>query len=382
VIPNTRVKQRAVSDPRFLHDCISALQLAEYLVSFTCTIGSALPPLLPFIQSKPRLRTLRIEARLTEEQSKIVCQLRGLHNITLENASSAVMDALPGWAESLRSTLEHLTIHTSPYLNRTVLQRTIKYLPKLRGLHVIGCLGVSHVDILSVTEYTPLLESLATTVMEPDFMCDLPRTSLTALKHFAVEFIACRSSPDSGIAAVPASLVISLLSLTRFTHLASLALRLSDRQPFPTALIEKIVEMHGIHLRSARFMGFTLGSQGLETLMECEGLEKLAVSVPVEDIYTFASALAGTATLHTLVDVVEHGAHGKQTSLTTDRVRVLLEDVPSLARVVSENRLWTSRPTPYGPETRLERMKSSRGRGTGIWFTPPPEGRCIEGRCI
>jgi len=59
--------------------------------------------------------------------------------------------------------------------------------------------------------------------------------------------------------------------------------------------------------------------------------------------YTFASALAGTATLHTLVDVVEHGAHGKQTSLTTDRVRVLLEDVPSLARVVSENRLWTVR---------------------------------------
>ena len=162
---------------------------------------------------------------------------------------------------------------------------------------------------------------------------------------------------------MPCSLVISLLSLTRFTHLASLALRLSDRQPFPTALIEKIVEIHGIHLRSARFMGFTLGSQGLETLMECDGLEKLAISVPVEDIvsfcrffcqrgfrldariiqYTFASALAGTATLHTLVDVVEHGAHGKQTSLTTDRVRVLLEDVPSLARVVSENRLWTVR---------------------------------------
>ena len=115
MIPNTRVKQRAAPDPRFLQDCISALQVAEYLVSFTCTIGSALPPLLPFIQSKPRLRKLRIEARLTEEQSKIVCQLRGLHSITLENASSALMDALPGWAESLRSTLEHLTIHVSGF---------------------------------------------------------------------------------------------------------------------------------------------------------------------------------------------------------------------------------------------------------------------------
>ena len=118
-----------------------------------------------------------------------------------------------------------------------------------------------------------------------DFICDLPRTSLTELKHFAVEFIACRSvSPDAGIRTVPSSLIVSLLSLTRFTHLASLALRLSDQQPFPTTLVEDVVEMHGVHLRSVRFMGFTLDSQGIESLMECEGLEKLAISVPAEDI--------------------------------------------------------------------------------------------------
>lgn len=115
MIPNTRTKQRTIPDPRFLHECISALQVAEYLASFTCTIGSALPPLLPFIQLKQRLHILRIEARLTEEQSKLVCQLRGLHSVTLENASSAVMDALPGWAESLKSTLEHMTIHVSGF---------------------------------------------------------------------------------------------------------------------------------------------------------------------------------------------------------------------------------------------------------------------------
>lgn len=31
-------------------------------------------------------------------------------------------------------------------------------------------------------------------------------------------------------------------------------------------------------------MGFTLGSDELDSLMECEGLEKLAVSVPADDI--------------------------------------------------------------------------------------------------
>jgi len=115
VIPNTRVKQKTFPDPRFLRDCISALEVSDSLNSFTCTVGSALPPLLPFIRSKPRLRTLRIEARLTREQSELLCQLRGLHSLTLENASSAVMDALPKWAESLRSTLEHLTIHVSRF---------------------------------------------------------------------------------------------------------------------------------------------------------------------------------------------------------------------------------------------------------------------------
>lgn len=115
VIPNTRVKQRTLPDPRFFRDCISALQVADYLASFTCTIGSALAPLLPFIQSKSRLHTLRIEAHLTEEQTKLVCQLRGLHSVTLENASSAVMNALPNWAESLKTTLKHLTIHVSRF---------------------------------------------------------------------------------------------------------------------------------------------------------------------------------------------------------------------------------------------------------------------------
>jgi len=115
VIPNTRVKRRTFPDPRFLRDCISALDVCDILNSFTCTVGSALPLLLPVIRSRSCLRTLRIEARLTGEQIELLCQLRGLHSLTLENASSAVMDALPKWAGSLSSTLEHLTLHVSRF---------------------------------------------------------------------------------------------------------------------------------------------------------------------------------------------------------------------------------------------------------------------------
>lgn len=369
VIPNTRVKQKTFPDPRFLRDCISALEVSGFLNSFTCTVGSALPPLLPFLQSKLRLHALRIEAYLTGEQTELLCQLRGLHSLTLENASSAVMDALPKWAESLRSTLEHLTIHMSPYLNRTVLQNTVQHLPRLRGFYVVGCLRVTHVDILTVTEYTPDLESLALTVWDTGFASNLPRTCLTTLKHLAVELIPCRLPSDAERTDLPESLIFSLLSLTRSTHLASLALRLSERQQFPTSLINEIVEMHGPHLRGVRFMGFTPNLRGLQSLMRCDGLEKLAISIPTDDIDSFTSVLATSTSLHTLVDVVNHGTYGKR--LTTDRVKTLLEEVPSLNRVVSEHRLWTSRSTPFGPETRLELIKSSRG--TGFWFTPPIE---------
>ncbi len=59
--------------------------------------------------------------------------------------------------------------------------------------------------------------------------------------------------------------------------------------------------------------------------------------------YSFASVLATSTSLHTLIDVVNHGTYGKRMSLTTDRAKPLLEEVLSLTRVVSENRLWTVR---------------------------------------
>lgn len=189
---------------------------------------------------------------------------------------------------------------------------------------------------------------------------DLPRICPTTLNHFAVELVHSRLLSEVGRTDLPESLISSLLSLTRSTHLVSLALRLSERQQFPTSLINEIVETHGPHLRGVRFMGFTPNLQGLKSLMRCDGLERLAISIPADDIvsiaqycrnmeaghvlqYSFMSVLTASTSLHTLIDMVDHGTYGKRMSLTTDRVRPLLEAVPSLTRVFSENRLWTVR---------------------------------------
>ncbi|KAH9978899.1 hypothetical protein BGW80DRAFT_1281645 [Lactifluus volemus] len=56
----------------------------------------------------------------------------------------------------------------------------------------------------------------------------------------------------------------------------------------------------------------------LKTSWSVRGLlEKLAISVPANDIYAFSSVLSDNAILHTLIDAVEHGTHGKRKSIAS-----------------------------------------------------------------
>jgi len=52
----------------------------------------------------------------------------------------------------------------SQYANQCILSRTLESVPKLRGLHVIGCPNIFHVEVLSLLERSPHLESLAFTM--------------------------------------------------------------------------------------------------------------------------------------------------------------------------------------------------------------------------
>ncbi|KAI0049503.1 hypothetical protein FA95DRAFT_1556793 [Auriscalpium vulgare] len=369
VIPILRSGVRQFPEPNFMRDCANAITLSTNLISFTCLIATALPAFLIALQEPhERLRTMRISAHLTTEQTAKLVQLRGLRNLTLENASWAVLDALPKWAEAMKETLAHLTISSSPDLNDAVLKQTIAHLPKLRSLHIVQCQHVSHFDVLSATEQTPALESLALTVTDSR---QLPTASLSALKHLALDLPqSALPSPSPSLYNTP-SLMSSMLALTRFTRLKSLALRL-PMQPLPDDIVDDILQMHGTTLRSLRFMGCKVSMQSVESIAEvCEGLDRLVMSVPVSEMEAFSACLSGTSSLKTLVDVHDHNAHGPRQSLTTEPVRQLIDDVPSLTRVVSSNRCWTSRIVDDEPEVKLERVRSSWR--SGRWFLPPPE---------
>jgi hypothetical protein len=49
-------------------------------------------------------------------------------------------------------------------LNEVVLESALSCLPRLRGLHVVGCPKVDHLAVLRLVSHTPLLESLAVTI--------------------------------------------------------------------------------------------------------------------------------------------------------------------------------------------------------------------------
>jgi len=107
---------------------------------------------------------LRINARFSTTQAATLAKLGKIEKLSLDFGSWEVMDVLPRWAESIGKSLTTLTLYMSTELNNTVLEKALSHLPRLLGLHIIGCPNIDHVKVLKLISHTPLLESLAFTV--------------------------------------------------------------------------------------------------------------------------------------------------------------------------------------------------------------------------
>ncbi|KAI0310960.1 hypothetical protein OF83DRAFT_1153092 [Amylostereum chailletii] len=337
VIPNTVTKMSP--DVRFLKDAAAAVGASQNIRSFTCTLYRAVPSFLAPLQGKENLQHLRISANLTPVQSDLLIKLKGLKSLFLENASWSVLDALPRWAKVLEPTLSHLTIQMTHDLNEGILKETTAQLPNLLGLHIIACPRVHDFSVLSATASLRHLQSLAFSITEP--AKQLPEVYLHELRHLAID-LAPSCLAASSHSAEEVLTLTRMLQLTRFTQLSSLALRSSGRQELPFEVLDDILERHGKHLRALRLMCVALDTDMVYDVAErCEKLEKLVMAIPVTEIDQFTEALTCSDSLTTLIDVTDHGVHGHRRSLLTEPVRELMEDVPSLQRVVSSNRYWT-----------------------------------------
>ncbi|KAJ7109560.1 hypothetical protein C8R43DRAFT_1243302 [Mycena crocata] len=342
-------------NPRFLVECARALELCRNITSFRCSIN-ALPPFIPALEHKDRLRDLRIYANLTTEQSTKLVRLASIRHLTLDFPSWNIMNLLPTWATRLQVCLTSLTLYMANELNETVLDSALAELPSLLGLHIIGCAKVDHLAVLRLVNHTPLLESLSMTTGEPNRVLPQPPAPLAFLRHLALDArLTPHPHPLPPLLHPPTTGSVSVLSaiLTYLSasgpQLESFAVKYPDRQlPVAPTILAQLSAAHGASLKSLAFIDCSVGTDPLAALCRtCVQLERLELSIPFRDLITFAPALAKSRTLRTLVDVPSQGHHGPvgslHATLAPDSARHLLAAVPSLKTIAAGGRVWTVR---------------------------------------
>ncbi|KAG5652656.1 hypothetical protein H0H81_004212 [Sphagnurus paluster] len=268
----------------FMRECTCALELCYNLHSFTYT-PTANTPILPILQKRDRLRELRIAARFTTSQAATLAKVRKLEKLELDYGSWEVMDILPTWAASLQKTLTSLTLFMPSELNMGVLEAALIHLPRLLGLHVMGCPSIDHVKVMKLVSQTPMLESLAFSITETATPPTLPfpPPSLSHLRHLALDV-------RGGLTANPAS-AATLLSVltsikTSFPSLESVALKVPDLKPEAShELVKKLLEQHEQTLRRLVFIDAIIEIKSIsEICRRCLKLKVLSLPLPMKEI--------------------------------------------------------------------------------------------------
>ncbi|KAI0089386.1 hypothetical protein BDY19DRAFT_942170 [Irpex rosettiformis] len=329
--------------PQFLSSLIQTLERCVNLKSLTCTPKDALPPLLAALDSLTSLEKIRINAHLTADQGNSLLSLKKLKSISLDGASWNVVDILPQWTLNLNTLLTCLTFSTVQELNEPVLRSILQNLPNLRGLHVVACPKIEHVTILQSLVHTPRLESLSFTAWDtrtiPHDMSPLPH-----LRHLAID--SNMGSPPVGDDGFDRSPQIwhFMLAKTRAWScpLSSIMLKISDKITIPSSLVNELLDGHAGTLTSITLISCEFDMVSLRSVaLRCTDLEKFAVRVPTRDIDVFADSLSYSHSLRLLHDVTEtHVTHGAP-FLNTSNVRILMELISSLTKVISYGRTWT-----------------------------------------
>ncbi|EPQ51742.1 hypothetical protein GLOTRDRAFT_140750 [Gloeophyllum trabeum ATCC 11539] len=353
--------------PEFVRDCTNVIKLASNLTSFTLTVVDALPPFLPALQGKERLRDLRVYANLTSDQSAKLIGLKGLSSLVLDHASWNLVDLLPTWTRSLSASLTSLTLYMASDLNELVLRHVLSHCPHLTGLHVVGCPRADHVTVLKLASlFTPNLESLSMTSWENPRPLPPTLTPLRHLKHLALD-THCSMAPPH---APPVWTPLFQKTAEWSCPLASVTLRLSERLAVADGFVQALLDAHAGTLRSLFFVGCRLGPDALRRVCErCEELERLGVGVPGKDIDEFIDCMAKCASLRVLVDMgTDRHVPGKtgvgRVNITRDSVEDLM-DITNINLVLTETRRWTR---AEGEMTaKLERRKPV---ALSHWFMP------------
>ncbi|KAJ8082159.1 hypothetical protein PM082_008006 [Marasmius tenuissimus] len=322
----------------FISESTQTVQLAKNLSSFKCR-EPLLPVFLLPLRGKEHLENLRVKANITTEQSDLLPGIRNLTHLALDYGSWNVADILPRWAPNFSMTLRHLILYASNEINETILEQLLPQLPKLIGLHIVGCSKVDHATTLRLVSHVPLLENLSFSTTELSKPLGSIPAKLDHLKHLSVDTrISTISSPTPGV-------LSSILDYLRLSHppLSSFVMRLPDNKVLVGhSFVEQLVKDYALTLTQVSFVDCALGMESIVHICKtCPYLERLELPIPLKELISFTSAVGRSFSLRTLVNSVLHTEHGHHQSLDSRNVKYLMSNVRRLDRILSDKRVWT-----------------------------------------
>ncbi|KAJ2922917.1 hypothetical protein H1R20_g14185, partial [Candolleomyces eurysporus] len=153
--------------------------------------------------------------------------------------------------------------------------------------------------------------------------------------------------------------------------ISSFTMKLSERKvTIVPSFINRLIEVYGSYLKKVAFLDCSLENESIKKISQkCPQLERLDVSIPIREAYSFGDLLSSAKHLTTLVDVDTHTQHGIRPSLSFDVVQTLMQKVPSLKTLVSDKRVWVAELDEDRISTpKLDRRLPMRSRAS--WFLP------------
>ncbi|KAF8888789.1 hypothetical protein BD779DRAFT_1522597 [Infundibulicybe gibba] len=295
-----------------------AVYVKHKLVSFRCTVGMLLPAILPTLRGKHRLEDIRVHSSFTEEETSELTQISSLRSLALDFGSWNVIDGLPKWTRRLRGTLTSLTLYMCDRLNSDILGATLSQLPKLAGLHIVGCAGFGHGMILQLLNSTPLLQNLSFTITENKV----------------------KSTAEPSL-----DILESVLQHLQFStpNISSVTIKLSQRKvQVGDRLIRQVIKNYAHGVRRLAFLDCQLGLGSIANICkECKKMERLDIALPMKELAAFTAAICRSSSISTLVDTGLHITHIPQPSLTQEHVRRMMSKVRDLRKIASGGRVWT-----------------------------------------
>ncbi|KAG7095711.1 hypothetical protein E1B28_006425 [Marasmius oreades] len=352
---------------KFLSECTQTVQVAQNLLTFKCT-KPILPLFLLPLRGKRALEELRVNANITTTQSNLLSELPNLSRLSLDAGSWNAADMLPRWAPRLRSTLKHLTLYMSTEVNETVLEQLLPQLPRLVGLHIIGCPKVDHIVVMRLVSHVPQLESLSFSATESSKPFNSPPPYLNHLKHLSID------TRLSMIASPTPEVLSSILDHLRPSHppLESFVMRLQDiKIIIGHSFIEQLVKDYAFTLAQVSFVECALEMESVIQLCHrCPHLERLELPIPLKELISFTAAVGRSSTIRTIVNSNRHTGHGPHQTLDARNVRYLMSNVRQLDKIISDKRIWMGKHVDNVLKVTFE--SSEQEPSGSYWFLPRP----------